>query len=180
MPTRAGCIPPQVFFTNPHATRANPYILPHRGLSDTRCRPSPEDQAIAYNISSPSLPPKPHILTQHDPKHGGLRALCLRWTSQSPRPPRASPALMPDSDPQPTRAAPNFPPSPLCPELDTVRHWQYAIATKRSRGAREDVLEGMLLLCASDLLLARPGRCEPRAIKRPPNPINMLPSRAER
>jgi len=58
--------------------------------------------------------------------------------------------------------------------LDTVRHWQHTIAAKRGRGARKDALEEMLLLCASDLLLVRPGRSEPRAIKRRPKPYQYL------
>jgi hypothetical protein len=58
--------------------------------------------------------------------------------------------------------------------LDTVRHWQHTIAAKRGRAARADALEEMLLLCASDLLLVRPGRNEPRAIKRRPKPYQYL------
>jgi hypothetical protein len=58
--------------------------------------------------------------------------------------------------------------------LDTVRHWQHTIAAKRGRAARADALEEMLLLCASDLLLVRPGRNEPRALKRRPKPYQYL------
>ena len=60
--------------------------------------------------------------------------------------------------------------------LDTVRHWQHTIAAKRGRAAREAAIEEMLLLCASDLLLVRPGRSEPRAIKRRPKPYQYLTS----
>lgn len=60
--------------------------------------------------------------------------------------------------------------------LDTVRHWQHTIAAKRGRFAREQALEEMLRLCARDLLPVRPGRSEPRAIKRRPKPYQYLTS----
>ena len=58
--------------------------------------------------------------------------------------------------------------------LDTVRHWQHTIASARSASAREDALEAMLILCAADLLPLRPGRSEPRALKRRPKPYQYL------
>lgn len=60
--------------------------------------------------------------------------------------------------------------------LDTVRHWQHTVVAKRGRAARESILEEMLLLCASDLLLVRPGRSEPRATKRRPKGYQYLTS----
>lgn len=58
--------------------------------------------------------------------------------------------------------------------LDTVRHWQHTIAAQRGAGAREDALDEMLILCAADLLPLRPGRREPRVLKRRPKPYQYL------
>jgi hypothetical protein len=58
--------------------------------------------------------------------------------------------------------------------LDTVRQWQHTIAAQRSGAAREDALDAMLNLCAADLLPLRPGRSEPRVIKRRPKPYQSL------
>ena len=58
--------------------------------------------------------------------------------------------------------------------LDTVRHWQHTIAAQRGAGAREEALEEMLILCAADLLPLRPGRSEPRVLKRRPKPYQYL------
>ena len=58
--------------------------------------------------------------------------------------------------------------------LDTVRHWQHTIAAQRGAGARGEALEEMLLLCAADLLPLRPGRREPRVLKRRPKPYQKL------
>ena len=58
--------------------------------------------------------------------------------------------------------------------LDTVRHWQHTIAAQRGAGARKDALDEMLLLCAADLLPLRPGRSEPRVLKRRPKPYQYL------
>ena len=58
--------------------------------------------------------------------------------------------------------------------LDTMRHWQHTIAAQRGAGAREDALEEMLILCAADLLPLRPGRREPRVLKRRPKPYQSL------
>ena len=52
-----------------------------------------------------------------------------------------------------------------------MRHWQHTIAAQRGASAREDALEALLILCAADLLLPlRPGRSEPRVLKRRPKP----------
>ena len=58
--------------------------------------------------------------------------------------------------------------------LDTVRHWQHTIAAQRGVGSRGEALEEMLLLCAADLLPLRPGRSEPRVLKRRPKPYQSL------
>ncbi len=59
--------------------------------------------------------------------------------------------------------------------LDTVRHWPHTIAAQRGASAREDALEALLILCAADLLLPlRPGRSEPRVLKRRPKPYQSL------
>lgn len=58
--------------------------------------------------------------------------------------------------------------------LDTVRHWQHTLAAQRGAGAREEALEAMLALCAADLLALRPGRSEPRVLKRRPKPYQYL------
>ena len=58
--------------------------------------------------------------------------------------------------------------------LDTVRHWQHATDAQRSVRAKNDVLQNMFHLCANDLLPLRPGRSEPRALKRRPKPYQLL------
>ena len=58
--------------------------------------------------------------------------------------------------------------------LDTVRHWQHTIAAQRGAAARAEALDEMLLLCAADLLPRRPGRSEPRVLKRRPKPYQYL------
>ena len=58
--------------------------------------------------------------------------------------------------------------------LDTVRHWQHTLAATRSARARDDALTSMLALCAADLLPLRPGRSEPRVLKRRPKPYQYL------
>jgi hypothetical protein len=58
--------------------------------------------------------------------------------------------------------------------LDTVRQWQHTIAAQRSGAARADALDEMLHLYAADLLPLRPGRSEPRAVKRHPKPYQYL------
>lgn len=58
--------------------------------------------------------------------------------------------------------------------LDTIRHWQHTTHLQRSARARGEVLENMFRLCANDLLPLRPGRSEPRAVKRRPKPFPRL------
>ena len=58
--------------------------------------------------------------------------------------------------------------------LDTVRHWQHTIVSQGRASARADATEAMLALCAADLLPLRPGRSEPRVLKRRPKPYQKL------
>lgn len=58
--------------------------------------------------------------------------------------------------------------------MDTVRHWQHTIAAHRAGRPRQEALAAMLLLCAADLLPRRPGRTEPRVLKRRPKPYQYL------
>jgi hypothetical protein len=58
--------------------------------------------------------------------------------------------------------------------LDTARHWQHNTAAETSASGRESVREAMLNLCAADLLPLRPGRCEPRVLKRRPKPYQSM------
>ena len=58
--------------------------------------------------------------------------------------------------------------------LDTVRHWQHNTAAQSSAREREATREAMLDLCAADLLPLRPGRCEPRVLKRRPKPYQSM------
>ena len=58
-----------------------------------------------------------------------------------------------------------------------MRHWQHTIAAQRGASTREDALEALealLILCAADLLPLRPGRSEPRVLKRRPKPYQSL------
>lgn len=50
--------------------------------------------------------------------------------------------------------------------LDAVRHFSYAMARARSKAKRQQLWELLLLTLAEDLVPERPGRREPRAIKR--------------
>ena len=58
--------------------------------------------------------------------------------------------------------------------MDTVRHWQHNTAAQTSASGREATREAMLDLCATDLLPQRPGRCEPRVLKRRPKPYQSM------
>ena len=58
--------------------------------------------------------------------------------------------------------------------LDTVRHWQHNTAAQTSASGREATREAMFDLCATDLLPQRPGRCEPRVLKRRPKPYQSM------
>ena len=58
--------------------------------------------------------------------------------------------------------------------VDTVRAWRETLAAPGHASQREDVLLDMLLLCALDQLPHRPGRHQPRAVKRRPKPYQLL------
>lgn len=58
--------------------------------------------------------------------------------------------------------------------LDTVRHWQHNTAAQTSASGREATREAMFDLCAADLVRPRPGRCEPRVLKRRPKPYQSM------
>ena len=58
--------------------------------------------------------------------------------------------------------------------VDTVRAWRETLAAPCHASQREDVLLDMLLLCALDQLPHRPGRHQPRAVKRRPKSYQLL------
>ena len=58
--------------------------------------------------------------------------------------------------------------------VDTLRAWRETLAAPGHASQREDVLLDMLLLCALDQLPHRPGRHQPRAVKRRPKPYQLL------
>ena len=60
--------------------------------------------------------------------------------------------------------------------VDTLRAWRETLAAPGHASQREDVLLDMLLLCALDQLPHRPGRHQPRAVKRRPKPYQLLTS----
>jgi len=53
--------------------------------------------------------------------------------------------------------------------LDALRHFTYAMARARSKAKRQQLWKLLLLTLAGDLLPERPGRREPRAVKRKKN-----------
>ena len=58
--------------------------------------------------------------------------------------------------------------------VDAVRQYSAAIAQAHNRKLRGQLWEDLLLTLARDLVRLRPGRQEPRAIKRPPKPYPLL------
>ena len=58
--------------------------------------------------------------------------------------------------------------------IDTLRAWRETLAAPGHASQREDVLLDMLLLCALDQLPHRPGRHQPRAVKRRPKSYQLL------
>ena len=58
--------------------------------------------------------------------------------------------------------------------VDTLRAWRETLAASGHASQREDVLLDMLLLWALDQLPHRPGRHQPRAVKRRPKPYQLL------
>ena len=60
--------------------------------------------------------------------------------------------------------------------LDTLRQWQDTVAGQRAGALRNKALYEMLLLCGLDEVPERPGRTEPRCLKKRPKPYQILTS----
>ena len=58
--------------------------------------------------------------------------------------------------------------------VDSVRQFAGAIAQARSRKKQKQLLDNLLEVIARDRLPERPGRYEPRAVKRRPKPFPLL------
>jgi len=58
--------------------------------------------------------------------------------------------------------------------VDTAREYSVAIAQARSRNKQRQLFADLLEVLAADQLPDRPGRCEPRAVKRRPKPYPLL------
>ena len=58
--------------------------------------------------------------------------------------------------------------------LDTLRQWHQVIAGHRAGTRRNQALDEMLLLCGLDEVPERPGRMEPRCIKKRPKPYQLM------
>ena len=58
--------------------------------------------------------------------------------------------------------------------LDAVRQFSVAIAQARSRKKQKQLLARLLEIIAQDQVPDRPGRREPRAVKRRPKPYQLL------
>ena len=58
--------------------------------------------------------------------------------------------------------------------LDALRHFAPALARARSRKRRQKLWDQLLHTLAADLVPERPGRREPRALKRRPKPFPPL------
>lgn len=58
--------------------------------------------------------------------------------------------------------------------VDSLRHFGHAIAQARTRKKRQELWGHLLLTIAADRVPLRPGRREPRAIKRRPKPFPLL------
>ena len=58
--------------------------------------------------------------------------------------------------------------------VDTLRQFSAAIAQARSRRKKNQLMARLLELIASDQVPKRPGRREPRAVKRRPKPYQHL------
>jgi len=57
---------------------------------------------------------------------------------------------------------------------DSTEHWVGAIVLASSQKARNMAMDGLYRCIASDLLPRRPGRSEPRAVKRRPKGYQLL------
>jgi hypothetical protein len=58
--------------------------------------------------------------------------------------------------------------------LATIRQWSPLLASLTSKVARRNMINALLKCLARDLLPVRPGRVEPRAVKRRPKPYQLL------
>lgn len=58
--------------------------------------------------------------------------------------------------------------------VDAVRQFSHALAQARNRRQRRALRDELLQVLAADRLPERPGRCEPRAVKRRPKPFALL------
>ena len=58
--------------------------------------------------------------------------------------------------------------------MDTLRQWHAMIASAPSGHRRRKALDDMLVLCGLDLVAERPGRREPRCVKKRPKPYQYL------
>ncbi len=58
--------------------------------------------------------------------------------------------------------------------VDSVRQFSVAIAQARSRSKQRELIDKLLQTIAADLVPERPGRREPRAVKRRPKPCAWL------
>lgn len=58
--------------------------------------------------------------------------------------------------------------------VDSVRQFSVAIAQARSRKKQKQLIADLLAIIARDLVPDRPGRREPRAVKRRPKPYQLL------
>jgi len=60
--------------------------------------------------------------------------------------------------------------------LDTLRQWQETVARQPAGALRQRALRDMLLLCGLDEVPDRPGRSQPRCLKKRPKPYQLLTS----
>jgi Transposase DDE domain len=58
--------------------------------------------------------------------------------------------------------------------VDAARQYSIAIAQARSKKKQQTLVADLLTILARDALPNRPGRCEPRAVKRRPKPFPLL------
>ena len=58
--------------------------------------------------------------------------------------------------------------------VDAARQYSIAIAQARSKKKQQTLVADLLSILARDALPNRPGRCEPRAVKRRPKPFPLL------
>ena len=58
--------------------------------------------------------------------------------------------------------------------MDAVRQFSAALAQARSQKMRRELWQDLLQTLARDLVPLRPGRSEPRAVKRRPKPYPLL------